>query len=448
MRFSRLLILLCCFLVFARSLRAQELPRAGFLGVSATAIPDAGRTRLSAGENGILVASLVDGGSAKAAGIEPNDIITQINGHKVTDVNGFVQFARSLHAGDVARITLLRGSERLMKEVPVKPRPYESAPDADTEYKSVTVDGSLRRVIVTKPKTAGKHPAVLYINGVGCFSQESIDLSSPDVKLLYGLTRAGFVTMRVEKSGMGDSQGPPCANPEVDLEAEIRGYLAALKALKEYPLVDSNAVFLVGLSIGGVEAPLVAQQIPVRGLVVINTVAKPFLEYLTDTRRRQHLLRHTAYDEMEQRLRLNEQCNHRLLIERETPEQVLKEIPGCGDYITYPAPYTFMQQWAALNPAQEWKRVNVPVLVVYGTSDFISTISDDPYLVDIINSFHPGHASLKAVPNMDHYLTRAASMEESMTRPAGARVEFEPAVLEAIKSWLQQQVSMSAAANR
>jgi pimeloyl-ACP methyl ester carboxylesterase len=403
---------------------------------------------LSAGENGILVASLVDGGSAKAAGIEPNDIITQINGHKVIDVSGFVQFARGLHAGDVATITLLRGSERLMKEVPLKPRPYESAPDTDTEYKSVTVDGSLRRVIVTKPKTAGKHPAVLYINGVGCFSQESIDLSSPDAKLLYGLTRAGFVTMRVEKSGMSDSQGPPCASPEVDLEAEMRGYLAGLKALKAYPVVDSNAVFLVGLSIGGVEAPLVAQQIPVRGLVVINTVAKPFLEYLTDTRRRQHLLRHTAYDEMEQRLRLNEQCNHRLLIERETPEQVIKEIPGCGDYITYPAPYTFMQQWAALNPAQEWKKVNVPVLVVYGTSDFISTIFDDPYLVDIINSFHPGHASLKAVPNMDHYLTRAASMEESMTRPVGARVEFAPAVLEAIKSWLQQQVSMSAAANR
>jgi len=416
--------------------------------VSATAIPDAGRTRLSAGENGILVASLDDGGSAKAAGIEPNDIITQINGHKVIDVSGFVQFARGLHAGDVATITLLRGSERLMKEVPLKPRPYESAPDTDTEYKSVTVDGSLRRVIVTKPKTAGKHPAVLYINGVGCFSQESIDLSSPDAKLLYGLTRAGFVTMRVEKSGMSDSQGPPCASPEVDLEAEMRGYLAGLKALKAYPVVDSNAVFLVGLSIGGVEAPLVAQQIPVRGLVVINTVAKPFLEYLTDTRRRQHLLRHTAYDEMEQRLRLNEQCNHRLLIERETPEQVIKEIPGCGDYITYPAPYTFMQQWAALNPAQEWKKVNVPVLVVYGTSDFISTIFDDPYLVDIINSFHPGHASLKAVPNMDHYLTRAASMEESMTRPVGARVEFAPAVLEAIKSWLQQQVSMSAAANR
>nr|MDQ3745254.1 alpha/beta hydrolase [Acidobacteriota bacterium] len=211
---------------------------------------------------------------------------------------------------------------------------------------------------------------------------------------------------------------------------------------------DPDRVFIVGLSIGGVEAPLVAQQVPVRGLVVINTVAKPFLEYLMDSRRRQHLLRHTPYDEMERRLRLNEQCNHRLLIERETPEQLLKEAPDCGDYIAYPAPYTYMQQWAALNLAEEWRKVDAPVFVVYGTSDYVSTIADDPYLADIINSFHPGHATIKAIPNMDHYMARAGSMEESIARGAGARVEFEPAVLEAIRDWLQQRASPPAPANR
>jgi pimeloyl-ACP methyl ester carboxylesterase len=269
-----------------------------------------------------------------------------------------------------------------------------------------------------------------------------------DAKLLYGLTRAGFVTMRVEKSGMGDSQGPPCLSAAVDMQAEMRGYLEGLKALKQYGFVDPDNIFIIGLSIGGVEAPIVAEQTPVKGLIVINTVAKPFLEYLIDTRRRQNLLRHVAFDEMERRLRLNEQCNHRLLIERETPEQVLKDNPACKDFIEYPAPYTFMQQWAAILPAEEWKKISAPVLVVYGTSDFVSTIADDPYLADIINSFHPGHATIKAIPNMDHYLTRAASMEESMMRTAGAPVEFEPAVLETIKSWLQQTVKQSNVAEK
>jgi hypothetical protein len=41
---------------------------------------------------------------------------------------------------------------------------------------------------------------------------------------------------------------------------------------------------------------------------------------------------------------------------------------------------------------------------------------------------------------MDHYMTKAASMEESMKRTTGIYGEFEPAVLDAIRDWLAQQV--------
>jgi uncharacterized protein len=433
---------LCITFTLVSSLAAaQELRRSGFLGIVSAPLTEAARQELQTNETGILVQNVVDGGSAKAAGIQPNDIVTQVNDHKVIDLNDFIQTARGLHAGDTATVHLRRGAESLTKQIIVKPRPVESAPDVDTRYEAVTVDGSLRRVIVTVPKTEGRHPAILYLNGVGCFSQESANLQSPDAQLLYGLTRAGFVTMRVEKSNMGDSEGPPCLSPTVDLQAEQRGYVAGLRALKQYSFVDPDKVFLMGISIGGVQAPLVAQQVPVKGIVVINTVIKPFLEYLIDTRRRQNLLRHVPYDEMDRRLRTNERCNHRLLIERQTPEQVLKDSPDCSDFITYPAAYTYMQQWAALNPAEEWKKVDVPVLVVYGTSDFVSTIADDPYMVDVINSFHPGHATLKAIPDMEHDLTKAASMEASLNRPATAPVEFEPAVLDAINAWLQGQTA-------
>ena len=436
----RRLALSVWLLAFVALAGGQELRRAGFIGVRAGQLTDEARARLRiTGDGGILVLGVVDGGAAKEAGLEPDDVITQINDHKIANPDDFVATVTRLRAGDSVTIHFVRGRAAQTKQVALKPRPYESSPDAETLYKSVTVDGGLRRVVVTVPKNEGRHPAVLYITGIGCFSQESANLLSTETKLLYGLTRAGFVTMRVEKSGIGDSQGPPCMSPVVDLRAEVRGYVAGLKALKQYPFVDPNQVFIIGLSIGGVEAPLVAEQLPVKGLVVINTVAKPFLEYLTDTRRRQNLLRHIPFDEMERRLRLNEQCNQRLLIERQTPEQLLKEMPACGDFIAYPAPYTYMQQWAALNLAEEWKKVDAPVLVVYGTSDYISTIADDPYLADIINGFHPGRATLKAVPGMDHYLTKASSMEESMKRTTGLYGEFEPIVLDVVRDWLEQK---------
>jgi pimeloyl-ACP methyl ester carboxylesterase len=214
-----------------------------------------------------------------------------------------------------------------------------------------------------------------------------------------------------------------------------------LKALKTYPFVDPENVFVLGLSIGGVEAPLVAQRVPAKGIVVVNTVSKPFLEYLVETRRRQGLLRKAPLDELEQRLRMNELCNHQLLIERKAPDALLRYSPYCREFIEYPAPYTYMQQWAALDLADEWKRVDVPVLIVQGEFDFIASSGDGPYLRDIVESFHPGRATLRTIGSMDHYLGRVASMDESLAKTSGIFGPFEPAVLDVVRDWLRNAVS-------
>jgi hypothetical protein len=383
-----------------------------------------------------MVQALVEGGSAKAAGLRANDIITDVDQHPIIGVPDFVQLVKGFRAGDVAALTIKRDGDPDTVRVPIRPRPLEAAVDVDVRYDAVAVDGALRRTIVTAPKFAGRHPAVLYLNGIGCFSQESLDLSSHDAHLLYGLTRAGYVTMRVEKSGIGDSEGPPCESPEADFNAEVRAYVAGLNALKRAPFVDPDHVFLVGLSVGGAEAPLVAREEPVRGIVVVNTVAKPFFEYLLDTRRRQMGLRHVPADDIDRRMALDELCNHRLLIERQTPAAVLGAVPGCADHIEYPAPFTYMQQWAALNLADAWKKIDRPVLVLYGTSDYVSTVADDPMLADLINGFHPSRATLKPVSGMDHYMGQASSMQDSASNP-NTRRDFVPAVLEEIRAWLQ-----------
>src|SRR5262249_40451123 len=254
---------LACVVSAVWTTEAQELRRSGFIGVQVVAAAD-----------GVRVQALVDGGSAKAAGLEANDVITGVDDRHVVDVADFVNLVRGLRAGDVRTLRVRRGGAMLDVSVPIRPRPYEQAPDVLVTYGAVEVDRSLRRTIITAPAGTRRHPAVLYVNGIGCFSQESLDRTSNDARLLYALTRAGFITMRVEKSGMGDSEGPPCASPDADFHAEIRAYTAGLRALKSSPSVDPDAVFVMGLSIGGVEAPLIAAEEPVRGLIAINTVAK------------------------------------------------------------------------------------------------------------------------------------------------------------------------------
>jgi uncharacterized protein len=416
---------------------APELPRASFLGVQAVGIDDGVRARLGLGDaKGALVVALIDGGSARAAGLQADDVIVAVDGAPIADPGELVARLGAHRAGDRVTIGWLRDGKLRTNEVVMRPRPLESAPGVRTEYSAVSVNGSLRRTIISSPDDDARHPAVLYVTGIGCFTQESIGTETTEGKLLHGLARAGFVTMRVEKTGVGDSQGPKCSSPEADLQLETAGYVAGVAALKAMPRVDPKRVFVLGLSIGGVHAPLIAQREPVRGLVVVNTVAKPFIEYLLETRRRQNALKGMPFDELDRHQRVGEFCNHAMLIEGERPDALLARRPDCQEFIQYPAPYTFMQQWAALDLSAEWKRVSVPVLIVQGETDFVATTADAPLLRDIIESFHPGTASLAMIPGMDHYLTRAESMKASMERAPGTVAEFEPKVLETIQSWL------------
>jgi pimeloyl-ACP methyl ester carboxylesterase len=129
------------------------------------------------------------------------------------------------------------------------------------------VDGSAVRT----PQDVVRRPAVMLIGGGGC---GSIDLPmAPDVAasgLLRTIARQGYVTMRVEKSGLGDSRGPAC--DAIGYIQELDGYRAALVALKRHPSVNIAEVFLLGISLGGVFAPILANESPVRGIVAYGTL--------------------------------------------------------------------------------------------------------------------------------------------------------------------------------
>jgi pimeloyl-ACP methyl ester carboxylesterase len=432
---AALLLLLCDSPSFAQDLRRQ-----GSFGVQFAPVPEAGRTKFHLAEGqGILVQRVVPGGSAADAGVIADDIILKINETEIRDVDQFIALARGFRAGDSVRVTLLRGGRQMNKSFALKPRPPETSPDFDILYRSVVTDGARRRVIITRPRSSGARPAILFLTGIGCGSQDNLPPDSTLAELLYGLTRKGFVTMRVEKSGVGDSEGPPCMSPQADLRAEVGGYVAGLKALKGYDFVDGGNVFLFGLSIGGVVAPLVAKEVPVKGLVVAETIGKSWYEYELVNLRRQLLLRGRPYDEVERLVGRKEYCNHRLYVGGETPEQIAKDAPDCAQLpMQPPAPYTYMRQVAGLNLAEDWKAVDAPVLVIYGTSDFLTSLEEHQYLVDLINSFHKGRATLAAIDQMDHFLARAGTMRESMQRADDeqARDEFQPAILERVRDWL------------
>jgi len=231
--------------------------------------------------------------------------------------------------------------------------------------------------------------------------------------LLGSFTRRGFVTLRVEKSGMGDSTGEACAT--VDLNTEVNGLVAGLRQLKQQPFVDPARVFIFGHSIGGVTGPMVATQEPVRGLLMLETTGLSWFEYELINLRRQLVLSHTSPAEIGATMLDKEWCMHHLLVEHEPREAILRARPSCGGHMDYPASDAYLQQVAGQNLEGLWSRLDgTDVAVIYGAADFITGAAESKAIVDAVNFARPGKGTYIEIADMDHYLTKVASQSASL----------------------------------
>lgn len=374
-------------------IHAQDLPRRSIFG-----------SAVAAGDEGVTITSINPGTPAASAGLRVGDVLTEIGPDRVSSP---IEFIRAVHAvRPLTRITVsfLRSGKLEHVEMQLLPAPKESDPDVLTEYDSIDVDGSLRRVLITMPKVNhGRLPAMLFIGGIGCYTVDNpADPDDPYRFLARDLSRAGIIVMRVEKSGIGDSQGGPCF--DTDFNEESKAYGIALEALFSNPSVNPTQVFLFGHSIGTLIAPRLAASKPVAGIIVAEAVGVNWFEYELANLRRQSVLGGDSPSETDALLQSKEMCMHQLLIERNSEAAIEVQMPACKSRNTYPVTATYMQQISALNIADAWTRINMPVLAIYGTADFVTAEGDHQRIVDIVNGVHPSSAQLITITGMDHHL--------------------------------------------
>ena len=160
---------------------------------------------------------------------------------------------------------------------------------------------------------------------------DKMDHLKPDeayAQLLYGLTRRGYVTMRVEKNGEGRSGGPPCASEQSDLQLAVRRSLAGLNWLTKADFVDRDRIFIFAHSIGPLEGVLVAQRFSVRGFIAAETIGKSWFEHQLENARRQVLILGQPYDAADRFVRTLEKCQHRFSSRSKNPSKSSRTRPS------------------------------------------------------------------------------------------------------------------------
>ncbi|HEV3330689.1 MAG TPA: alpha/beta fold hydrolase [Bryobacteraceae bacterium] len=426
---SSLVLLACAALALAQ----DDLPRHGVVGLLVTA---ADQTKPPGADNPPVVQRVVEESAGARAGFQKGDVIRTIDGVPVTAPIQFSQAIARHLAGEVVRVAISRSAQQLTLLPVLKPRPFETSPNAEVLYRSVGVRGVRRRVIVTRPKGTGRLPAVLLMQGLGCESVDGIDRKTGYGAVISAFEEHAFVTMRVEKTGEGDSQGPPCSDLSATPDLEAEGYLAALRALKSYDFVDPQKVFVFAHSMGPVVGSLAISQEPVRGFLAVETVGTSWFEYDLERSRVQHGL-HSLPDQVDRAVREYEVCSHRFYVEKVRPEDLPATL-GCEN-MTAPfgaVPYTYMQAVADISLGKQWKEADFPVLVIYGTASPVTTAHQSHYLVELINRFHPGRASYAEVPGMGHDLARYESQQDYLDRVPGSPHPFHTGLIDVLMGWV------------
>jgi hypothetical protein len=424
---------------------AQDaLPRRGQLGVRVAAVPDDFRSalKLDPGE-GVLVQLVVPGESAEAGGLQFGDILLTLQGQRIRGVADFLERASALLGGRPCELGLLRDGRRTTLSLVVRERPRDRGENFDVLYHEVVSGGTRLRTIVTKPRAAGRHPVLFLIPGLGASSVDQ-PLADPSAysRILAQFARDGWVTVRVDKPGVGDSEGGP--HGETGFEAELDGYRQALRAARRYDFADTDSVFVFGHSLGGVFGPMLAAETAVKGIAVYGTVVKPWTEYLIENRRRQELLAGSDPAATDARVRDMSAAMQALLIDRTDPASLARARPELQPVLKVLLPdgrhfwgrtLGFWSKLAGTSLPAHWAKGQAHVLAVWGRNDFIATEADHPLIAEIVNRARPGRGRFVALPGSDHAFRKTTSMEDSFRRWTTPSVEIDPEIIATLKAW-------------
>ena len=361
-----------------------------------------------------------------------------------------LRFVRSF-VGAAVLLGCLLASAALAADEASLPRKSGGGPGKDESYPGVTVlydairdgDGHRLRVIATHPDgrreaAAARYPVIFMVGWLSCDTVEAPPGTQDGTqRMIQAIAQVpGFATVRLEKAGVGDSEGDCAAT---DFTSELDAYRRGFRHLADYPFVDRDRIFLFGMSNGGGFAPLVPEGVPVQGYVVDGGWIKTWFEHMLEIERRRLALAGHAPSEINSLMKSEEQLYSAYLLKRETPHQIfaaqpqLKSLWQGVDDQQYGRPIVYYQQLQDLDLMKAWSTVRVPVLALHGEYDWIMSRSDFELLVELVNRNLPGAAEFVELPHTGHTFEHYASMQSAFE---GKQLPFDESVAQRVAEWL------------
>lgn len=217
------------------------------------------------------------------------------------------------------------------------------------------------------PEGDGQRDAVLIWSGSGPTDRDGnskLGLNNNSLKMLaHALGEAGYITLRTDKRGIGESAFAMKDESDLRLETYVDDAILWARFLKDAPNVRN--IFLLGHSEGGLIATLTAQSVKAAGLILLAAVGFPAAEVI----RRQLAAPGIAIpDELLDEI-------HAIMKSLESGILV-PHVPSELNAQYRPSVQPYLISWFKYDPVAELAKVPAPILVIQGTNDLQVSVED------------------------------------------------------------------------
>ncbi len=286
----------------------------------------------------------------------------------------------------------------------------------------------------TLPKTAAPYPALILVHGSGPGDRDqTIGFSKPFKDLAQGLAAQGIAVLRYDKrtKQYGTTLD---VNALTVQEESIDDALAAVKLAQSNTKIDASRVFVLGLSLGGMLLPRIAEQAPaIKGGIVMAGSTRPLEDLLVE--QTEYILNLSPHTSEGDKLLAEVKEKVKTVKSKDlSPDTPLDQLP-----LNVPGKY-----WLDLrgyDPVAVMQKTSQPMLILQGGRDYQVTVDGDYSRWLTLgqsnhSSDHVSRFTFKLYPNLNHIFATGQGMAtpaEYMTKPA----HVDKMVIDDIASWIK-----------
>ncbi len=340
-------------------------------------------------------------------------------------------------------------------QTPHPPFPYEAR---EVSY-SNPEDGTVLAGTLTIPEGSGPHPAALLITGSGSQDRdETIFGHKPFLVIADHLTRNGVAVLRVDDRGVGGSKGEVAGATSFDFAGDVRAGIEFLRLQSE---IAADRIGLIGLSEGGLIAPIVAARndrvafivllagpglsgrelMPLQLAAIQRAGGRPEdnIRRQLEAQARMHDLVVSGAGEAELRVAVEALVDVQL--ETATPEQREAARDAAVATALRQIRTPWWQTFLATDPRQYLASVECPVLALNGRLDL--QVPADPNLPAIEQALtEAGNDDVTAreLENLNHLFQTA--MTGSVAEYSRIEETFAPEALEIMTAWIRTRTRL------